>query len=139
MQLTKLDHWLREKYIYRTHIYAMRVPEVGLPGGVLVEELEDTPSRKYRYRFIADAKADVEAVLLALREGNQMFATRIVEENPWFKSIIAPTGKSFFFRVMWIGVLAVSVFGVLTTVALILANAELRQELWDAFQLIMNG
>ncbi len=101
MQLTKFDHWLRERYIYRTHIYAMRLPQGTLPHDVLIEELEDSPTRRYRFRFVANAADDVEAVLAALKEGNQMFATRIVEENSWYKPIIAPQGKSFFFRLFW--------------------------------------
>ena len=41
MQLTKFDRWIRERYIYRTHIYAMRMPDAPLPSDILVEELED--------------------------------------------------------------------------------------------------
>jgi len=135
MQLTKFDHWLRERYIYRTHIYAMRIPEAGIPNDVLVEELEDTPTRRYRYRFIANATADVDAVLVALKQGNQMFATRIVEENTWYKPIIAPHGKSFFFRLVWTGIALLGVFAVLTAVAIVLANAELRQQLIESLKL----
>lgn len=135
MQLTKFDHWLREKYIYRTHIYAMRLPGGALPSDVLIEELEESPTRRYRFRFVANAADDVDAVLAALKEGNQMFATRIVEENPWFKPIIAPKGKSFFFRLIWTGIALFGVFVALTVATIVLANAELRQELIDSFKL----
>ena len=135
MQLTKFDHWLRERYIYRTHIYAMRMPEGALPNDVLIEELEDSPTRRYRFRFVANAADDVEAVIGILKEGNQMFATRIVEENSWYKPIIAPQGKSFFFRLLWTVVALLGVFVALTVVTIVLANAELRQELIDSFKL----
>ena len=96
MQLTQIDRWLRERFIYQTHVYTMRLPESGLSGQVTVEELEESPSRRYRYRLIVNAKRDLESLLTALRSGNQMFVTRIVETDPWYRPIIAPRGKSFF-------------------------------------------
>lgn len=139
MQLTKFDRWIREKYIYRTHIYAMRMPEGPLPRDILIEELEDTPTRRYRYRFIANATADVDALLHALKQGNQMFATRIVEADPWYKPIIAPKGKSFFFRLLWTAIALFGVFLVLTTVAVVWANEELREQLIDSLKLFTEG
>ena len=139
MQLTRVDRWLRERYIYRTHIYTMRLPEAGVPAGVFVEELEDSPTRRYRFRIIANADHDVEQVLDSLREGNQMFATRIVETNPWYKKIIAPEGKSFCFRVFWWGMTALAVVGVITICGLVLANDVLRGNLLEALDLFLNG
>lgn len=139
MQLTKIDHWLREKFIYRTHIYAMRIPDGAIPNDVLIEELEDTPTRRYRYRFVANATADVDAVLHVLKQGNQMFATRIVEENPWYKSVIAPHGKSFLFRVVWTGIGLFGALVVMVAGAIAWSNDELRGELIDAFKLFLNG
>ena len=106
MQLTQIDRWLRERFIYQTHVYTMRLPESGLSGQVTVEELEESPSRRYRYRLIVNAKRDLESLLTALRSGNQMFVTRIVETDPWYRPIIAPRGKSFFFRTFWWTVIA---------------------------------
>ena len=101
MRLTQIDRWLRERFIYQTHVYTRRLPESGLPSQVTIEELEESPSRRYRYRLIVRAKRDLESLLTALRSGNQMFATRIVETDPWYRPIIAPKGKSFFFRTFW--------------------------------------
>ena len=101
MQLTQIDRWLRERFIYETHVYTMRLPESGLSNQITIEELEASPSRRYRYRLIVNAKRDLESLLQALRSGNQMFATRIVETDPWYRPIIAPKGKSFFFRTFW--------------------------------------
>lgn len=139
MQLTSIDRWLRERLIYRTHIYTMRLPESGVPSQVLVEELEESPSRRYRYRLIVNAKRDVEALLQILREGNQMFATRVVETNPWYKPIIAPKDKSFAFRVFWWAVAAGAVCVVFLLGYLVLANEELKAELLDAFKLFKDG
>ena len=139
MQLTQFDRWLREKFIYRTHIYTMRLPETGVPSQVLVEELEVSATRRYKYRLIVNAKRDLEQLLSALREGNQMFATRVVETNPWYKPIIAPKGKSFFFRVFWWGIAVLAVLTVLVLGYLILTNEELKAELIDSFNLFRNG
>ena len=135
MQLTKLDRWLRERYIYRTHIYTMRLPETGIPSSVMVEELEDSPTRKFRFRMVANADHDVTAVLNALREGNQMFATRIVETYPWYRSIIAPEGKSFFFRVVWIMMALMGVAVVVFLALRVLADETLMEQILEAFQL----
>ncbi len=135
MQLTKFDRWLRERYIYRTHIYTMRVPEAGIPSTVMVEELEDSPTRKFRFRMVANADHDVSAVLTALREGNQMFATRIVETNPWYRSIIAPEGKSFFFRIVWIMIALMGVVVVIFLAMRVLADETLMKNLTDSLNL----
>ncbi|MBL48594.1 MAG: hypothetical protein CMP28_06550 [Roseibacillus sp.] len=139
MQLTQFDRWLREKFIYRTHIYTMRLPESGVPSQVMVEELEDTPTRRYRYRLVVNAKRDVEALLAALRDGNQMFTTRVVEANPWYKPIIAPKGKSFFFRIFWWAVVMALVTAAVIVVYGILSNEELKSELMEALDLFRDG
>ena len=139
MQLTHFDRWLRERFIYRTHIYTMRLPDAGVPSQVLVEELEQSATRRYRYRLIVNAKRDVESLLHVLREGNQMFATRVVETNPWYKSIIAPKGKSFFFRMFWWGVAVLAVLTVLILGYIVLTNEELKSELIESFNLFRTG
>lgn len=139
MQLTRFDHWLKERFIYRTHIYTMRLPEVGVPSQVLVEELEQSATRRFRYRLIVNAKKDVEALLHALREGNQMFSTRVVETDAWYKPIIAPKDKSFFFVMFWWAV-AIFAIGAVTVIAyLVLTDPELKSELLEALNLFRNG
>lgn len=139
MQLTKFDRWLRERFIYRTHIYTMRVPEAGIPSSVMVEELEDSPTRKFRFRMVANADHDVTAVLAVLKEGNQMFATRIVETNPWYRSIIAPEGKSFFFRIVWIMIALMGVAVVILLGLRVLADETLMKQLMESFNLFKEG
>ena len=139
MQLTRFDRWLREKFIYRTHIYTMRIPETGMPANVLVEELEDSPSRRYRFRLIANAAHDVEAILKALKQGNQMFATRIVESNPWYKKIIAPEGKSFFYRLIWMGLAMLAAAAIVFMGMRIMTNEVLKEQLMDSFRLFRDG
>ncbi len=102
---------------------------------VMVEELEDTPTRKFRFRMVANADHDVNAVLTALREGNQMFATRIVETNPWYRSIIAPEGKSFFFRIVWILIAMVGLAVVIFLGWRVMNDATLMKQLTESYNL----
>lgn len=139
MQLTKFDRWIREKLIYRTHIYIMRMPEAALPSGILVEELEASPSRRYRYRIIANAEHDAKRVIETLKQANQMFATRIEEANPWYKGIVAPEGKSFLFRLIWIGLSACMVLALIVAAVVVISNEELRGQIIEAFILLKDG
>ena len=139
MQLTQFDRWIREKFIYRTHIYTMRLPEVEVPSQVLIEELEESPSRRYRYRLIVNARRDLESLVSSLRAGNQMFATRIVETNPWYKPIIAPKGKSFFFRIFWWLIIMTIALTALLLGYVILTNEGLKGEVMDSIQLLKDG
>ena len=88
---------------------------------------------------MANADSDVRAVIATLKAGNQMFATRIEEANPWYKKIIAPEGKSFFFRVIWIGVTSVTVISVISYCAVALSDPELRGQLMESIDLFVNG
>ncbi len=40
MQLTRLDRWLRNKFVHEIHVYSLRPPEV-LPAGIRAEEMPD--------------------------------------------------------------------------------------------------
>ena len=134
MQLTQIDRWLRERFIYETHVYTMRLPESGLSNQITIEELEASPSRRYRYRLIVNAKRDLESLLQALRSGNQMFATRIVETDPWYRPIIAPKGKSFFFRTFWWFVFAGLITVVLGMGYRISSDDELKDEIMKSVE-----
>jgi hypothetical protein len=81
----------------------------------------------------------VENLLRILREGNQMFATRVVETNPWYKPIIAPKGKSFCYRAFWWTTAVAAVCAVLILGFVVWTNDELKTELIDAFNLFKDG
>jgi hypothetical protein len=68
-----------------------------------------------------------------------MFATRIVETNPWYKSIIAPKGKSFFFRLFWWLVALGASLVALVLGYIVLTNEELKSQLIESFNLFKNG
>ncbi len=135
MQLTRLDRWLREKFVHETHVYTLRLPEE-IPAGVLVEELPDVPGRKFKHRFIARKEATVEALLAALKENNQMFTTRVVDRQAWYVPIVAPKDKSVTWWLIWliltaIGGLTLAHFG-----RMLWANEEFRLNLFEAFEIL---
>jgi len=137
MQLTQIDRWLRERFIYQTHVYTMRLPESGLSERVAIEELEESAGRRYRYRLIVNAKRDLESLLTALRSGNQMFVTRIVERDPWYRPIIAPRGKSFFFRTFWWSAVAGLVVIALGVGYQVNSDAELKAEIMQSVDTLL--
>ena len=51
MQLTRFDRWLREKFVYETHIQTLRPPET-VPAGMRVVELPDVPGKRYKHLFV---------------------------------------------------------------------------------------
>ena len=100
MQLTKLDRWLKERFIYETHIFTLRLPEGELPSGVRVEEVEQNKSGDYRHRIMIKDNEIAENVMKLLKEDHIMHATHVVEGENWYNQRIAPEGKSFTY--MWI-------------------------------------
>lgn len=99
--LTPVDHWLRERFIYKTHIYTMRLPEK-LPRGIRVCELPASPTRRYRYRLISTTNQKTDKLVKILNEGGLMFSTQVVERKGPLKEIIAPKGKSVLLSVFWL-------------------------------------
>lgn len=100
MQLTKLDRWLKERFIYETHIFTLRLPECKLPLGVKVKDLEVIKSGDYRHKLIVKDNDKADEVIALLKENSLMYATHVVEGEHWYNDRIAPKGKSFTYR--WI-------------------------------------
>ncbi len=135
MQLTRLDRWLREKFVHETHVYTLRLPEE-IPAGVLVEELPNIPGRKFKHRFIARKAATVEALIAALKENNQMFTTRIVDRQAWYVPIVAPKDKSVTWWLIWLVVTAGAGLCFSRLGRMLWANDEFRQNLFEAFDIL---
>ena len=88
---------------------------------------------------MANEDHDVDVVLRTLKEANQMFATRIVEVNPWYRKIIAPKGKSFFFRLVWMGIAMLAVAAIMAMGIRIMMDEVLLQQLKETLELFTNG
>ena len=98
--LTPVDHWLRERFLFQTHIYTLRLPEK-LPRGVRVRELPESPSNRYRYRILANTNATTDKLVTKLNEAGMMFSTQVVEKKTIFKPLIAPKKGSVLLNVFW--------------------------------------
>ena len=135
MQLTRLDRWLRERFVHETHVYTLRPPEV-LPAGVIAEELPESPGRRFRHRFIVRGDAAVRALIEQLREGNQMFTTRIVDREAWYVPLIAPAGKSITWWFIWTGITVIAVFFLIQLGRVAWENPELRKNVEEAIEIL---
>lgn len=100
MQLTKLDRWLKERFIYETHIFTLRLPERKLPSGVKVKDLEQNKGGDYRHRLMIKDNELAQNVIQELKADHIMHAVHVVEGENWYNNRIAPEGRSFTY--MWL-------------------------------------
>ncbi len=135
MQLTRLDRYLRERFVYETHVYTLRLPS-SIPAGAIAEELPETPGRKFRHRFILRSDKAVGALIDELRNANQMFTTRVVDREAWYVPLIAPNGKSITWWLVWAMVTALIVCGLAYLAKMAWANEDLRKNAAEALELL---
>lgn len=135
MQLTRLDRWLREKFVHETHVYTLRLPEK-VPAGVLIENLPDIPGRRFKHRFIARKGAAVEALISTLKENNQMFTTRVVDRHAWYVPIVAPKDRSITWWLIWLLLSAGGGLGLAHLGRTLWANDELRRNILEALDIL---
>lgn len=135
MQLTRLDRFLRERFVYETHVYTLRLPAT-IPPGAIAEELPESPGRKFKHRFILRSDKAVNQLIEELRNANQMFTTRVVDREAWYVSFIAPNGRSVTWWLVWAGITAVGVLGLIHVGRNAWANQELRQNVSEALEIL---
>ena len=139
MQLTKLDRWLKERFIYETHIFTLRLPECKLPKGVEIEDVEQNKGGDYRHRIMIKDNEIAQNVMKLLKEDHIMHATHVVEGKNWYNQRIAPEGKSFTYR--WILrfisliILSAGAYGVFK----LSQNEELRSTIMDTIEELKSG
>ena len=112
MQLTRFDRWLREKYVYETHIHTLRPPE-SLPAGVRAVEIPDVPGKRYKHLFVANSSTVADELIAQLRANSQMYTTQIVDKKDWYVPFLAPKNKSVTWWLISFVVIAISVISVL--------------------------
>jgi len=134
MQLTKFDQWLKERFIYETRIFTMRLPEDGLPRGVRVEPTDQTSQGAYRHKLSIKSQKKAAKVIVLLKKNHLMYATHVVEVKHWYNKRIAPEGLSFTYR--WtlraIGLLILASFA--WGVYLLMQNVGLVQTLKETLR-----
>ncbi|MEI6604164.1 MAG: hypothetical protein WCP35_02560 [Verrucomicrobiota bacterium] len=135
MQLTRFDRWLREHFVYETHIKTLRAPD-SVPKGIRVEQLPDIPGVRYKHLFIARNSKLADSFIASLREDNLMFFTTMVDRKAWFVPWIAPNNKSLTWRLAWIVLAATSAFYVISYLVALLSQPEVRQMFAEAIEVL---
>lgn len=139
MQLTKLDRWLKERFIYETHVLVLRLPEEKLPKGVRVSEMPEGASGDYRYRLVVRDNKCAEQLVAKLKKLRMMYATHVVEGKHWYNKRLAPQGGSFTYQ--WIArfctlvVILIAGYGVY----LLFQNQELMATVKDTLIELKDG
>ncbi len=135
MQLTRFDRWLREKYVYETHIHTLRPPE-SIPTGVRAVELPDAPGKRYKHLFIADSSTAADTLIHQLKEASQMYTTQIIDRDTWFVPFIAPKDKSVTWWLFSVLIFSVAAFFALYYIKILVEDPEFRSNFMDAVKLL---
>ncbi len=135
MQLTRFDRWLREKYVYETHIHTLRPPE-SIPHGVRTVEIPDVPGKRYKHLYVAGSSRLADELIEELKANSQMYTTQIVDRKSWYVPFIAPKNKSVTWWLISSIVITLSVFTGLIYLKGLTEDAEFRKNFMDALKLL---
>ncbi len=135
MQLTRFDRWLREKYVYETHIHTLRPPE-SLPHGIRAVDIPDVPGKRYKHLFVANSSKLADELIRQLRENSQMYTTQIVDRDDWYVPFLAPKDKSVTWWLISMVVITIAVFFVLLYVKGFVEDPDFRKNFMDAVKLL---
>lgn len=135
MQLTRFDRWLREKYVYETHIHTLRPPE-SIPKGIQTVEIPDVPGKRYKHLYVAGSSRLADALIDELKANSQMYTTQVVDRKSWYVPFIAPKNKSVTWWLISSAVITLSVFTGLIYLKGLTEDAEFRKNFMDALKLL---
>lgn len=137
MQLTSFDRWLREKFVYETHIHTLRPPEI-IPAGIRVVEIPDEPGKRYKHLFVARSSKVADELITQLRQNSQMYTTQVVDKEAWYVPFIAPRNKSVTWWLFSMVIILVCVFFALVYVNSLVEDPEFRKNFMEAVKLLTN-
>jgi hypothetical protein len=135
MQLTRFDRWLREKFVYETHIQTLRPPET-IPAGIQSVEMPDVPGKRYKHLFVASSSKAADELIRQLKENSQMYTTQVVDRDAWFVPFIAPKEKSVTWWLVSVFFTAVASFFVLLYLKGLVQDPEFRKNFMEAIKLM---
>lgn len=135
MQLTRFDRWLREKFVYETHIQTLRPPET-IPAGIQSVEMPDVPGKRYKHLFVASSSKAADELIRQLKENSQMYTTQVVDRDAWFVPFIAPKEKSVTWWLVSVFFTAVASFFVLLYLKGLVQDPEFRKNFMEAMKLM---
>ena len=133
MQLTRFDRWLRERYVYETHIQTLRSPEA-IPKGIRVHQLPEIPGKRFKFLFIVRGSRAADAFIISLREANLMFATAVVDREAWHVRWIAPKNGSLSWILAWIALGGVAGFFGISYLIRLFSDPEVQQMLRESLE-----
>lgn len=135
MQLTRIDRWLKERFVYEIQILTLREASA-LPSKVRKIKLPEKPGRRYQFLYTTGSADAADRLLALLKEENQMFTTRVVDKDAWWVDFIAPEGRS----VTWYVVSAFILMGALTPVVVwirsLIQSPEFMKNLVESLELL---
>lgn len=134
MQLTRFDRWLREKYVYETHIHTLRPPE-SLPEGIRAVEIPDVPGKRYKHLFVASSSKVADQLIQQLRQASQMYTTQIVDRKDWFVPFLAPKDKSVTWWLFSTAIIVVCIFFALIYLKGFVEDPAFRKNFMEAMKL----
>lgn len=137
MQLTRFDRWLRQKYVYETHIYTIREIE-GLPHMVVGYKLPEKQGQRFHYKYVVRSEKVADKVIAKLNADSMMFNTRVVDRKAWYVPILAPDGKSPTWRLVSFFAILSSLASAVYGAAYVWSDPEMRKNILDAIE-IMKG
>ena len=137
MQLTRFDRWLREKFVYETHINTLSPPE-SIPRGIRVVKTPEIPGKRYKHLFVAASSKAADALIRQLKENSQMYTTEVVNRDAWFVPFIAPKNKSVTWWLISLIVITTSAFFILTFLKGLVDDPEFRKNFMESIE-IMKG
>lgn len=135
MQLTRFDRWLREKFVYETHIQTLRPPD-SIPAGIQVIDLPETPGKRFKHLFIARSSRAADELIGILRENSQMYQTQVVDRDAWYVPFVAPKDKSVTWWLFSVAFIATASFFVLLYLKGLVQDEEFRQNFMEALKLL---
>lgn len=133
MQLTRFDRWLRERFVYETHIKTLRAP-ASVPKGIRAQELPDIPGVRFKHLFIARNTKLADSFIASLRDANLMFFTAVVDRKSWFVPWIAPKNKSVTWVLAWLVLASVSAYFVTKYLVGLFSQPEVRKMIAEAIE-----
>jgi hypothetical protein len=135
MQLTRFDHWLRERFVYETHIHTLRMPE-SLPKGIRSVSLTDISGKRYKCLLIAKTSKDADSLIIELKQNSQMYATQVVEKNKWYVPWLAPKNKSVTWWLFSTLLICISVFVCLIKLKTFTDDEGFRKTFFEAMDIL---
>lgn len=134
MQLTRFDRWLREKFVYETHIQTLRPPET-IPSGIQAVDLPEAAGKRYKHLYIAKSSEAADELIRLLKENSQMYTTQVMDRDAWYVPFIAPKDKSLSWWLFSVAFISICSFFVLLYLKGLVEDPEFRKNFMEAVKL----